>query len=124
SYDTDGAFELGATSTFKGGGNISYVRSKDETGNWLAGNELQNNMKFVRNSDLPGIPEYEPAYFRQTGEPTVSNISKNARLGGDRLLSPVTYTGFADKKLTQHSSDYDMTGPKSTIKIEDANEGV
>lgn len=88
SNDIGLGFDIGTLKTFKGGLNFSYNHTQTESGNWLTNNHLQNNYHAMSKANFPNNPEYEAYYFKQMGEPIVSNIERNRSLEGYNLIIP------------------------------------
>ncbi|MBK9108480.1 MAG: hypothetical protein IPM92_08940 [Saprospiraceae bacterium] len=68
SFTSEFGAEVGIGAYFHGGGNIIFENGGDVTQKWSHGNELVNAFQFV--DTIVDHPQYEPVYFKSTGELT------------------------------------------------------
>jgi len=109
---TAAGIDISSFDKFKAGINFSFVANKTLTSNIHENNKLQQRAKYVKSSDLPNNPLYEPVYFKQMGEMTRSNAEFNNGIRGYSLLAPQTGIGYVGPDYLAQVGRFEPTGLK------------
>ena len=95
-----GGAELGATNLLHLGVNVSVVDVNTSTGKWEDGNEAMSYLNAKKT--VTGKKDYEPFYFKEVGEKSVSETSTlYGNYGGDEAYR-IKLSGLINHKATKN----------------------
>lgn len=115
--NTSAGVDIGFPDKIKFGINLSFVQNKTMTSNFHEGNQLQELAKYVKKSDLPNSPLYEPVFFKQMGEMTRSNAHTHPGVFGYALLAPQTGLDFVGPRYDAQVGRFEPTGLKELSNL-------